>query len=337
MGQLASGETAIGCSLGLSTRVAMAPIEDLQARDLEWISDFVMQQMVIMLRPMMEHLQQTDTAVDYAQHAVKRLNMDISEVRTDLERTNKYLAILRQGLGVQNEGRCVLQHAVENATRAAKRLDEQMDGLLDAMRSTEGTISSLSADARGAGAKHDDLARQVAENVARIEDLNVKVLQRELRELRRQQIGGLASKFPEDTAGGCTSLPPSSQGCRALGAAETSWPQKRGFTPLEVGSGGGKGIRGSVGENSCGASPEIVGDDAGPFAGAHALGSDRYSDRYGGSTDEPASASSRLPLLTAARQGAVARPPEGSYNESRWRFSATMTDRTAKPSSRGDT
>merc|ERR1712232_1472436 len=218
MGQLASGETAIGCSLGLSTRVAMAPIEDLQARDLEWISDFVMQQMVIMLRPMMEHLQQTDTAVDYAQHAVKRLNMDISEVRTDLERTNKYLAILRQGLGVQNEGRCVLQHAVENA-----------------MRSTEGTISSLSADARGAGAKHDDLACQVAENVARIEDLNVKVLQRELRELRRQQIGGLASKFPEDTAGGCTSLPPSSQGCRALGAAETSWPQKRGFTPLEVG------------------------------------------------------------------------------------------------------
>jgi len=387
----------------------MAPIEDLQSRDLEWISDFVMQQMVIMLRPMMEHLQQTDTAVDYAQHAVQRLNMDISEVRTDLERTNKYLAILRQGLGVQNEGRCVLQRAVENATRATKRLDEQMEGVLDAMRGTEGAISGLSTDARGAGAKHDDLARQVTENATRIEDLQAKVertsgdanalrdtvlssearlevWQRELRELRRQQIGELrvASKFPEDKTSGCTSVPPSSQGCRALGAAESSWPQKKSFTPIEsylsaaAGSGppgagssqqskrmsrvsigastkpslltqdhlefgaappqprgsSRAGIWGGVGESSCSASREAGGDDGWPFGGAHALNSDHFNDRFGGGADEPASASSRLPLLAVARQGAVARPPENGYSGSRWRFSATMNDRS---SSRGGT
>jgi hypothetical protein len=330
----------------------MAPTEDLQARDLEWISDFAMQQMVIMLRPMMEHLQQTDSAVDCAQHAVQRLNMDISEVRTDLERTNKYLAILRQGLGVQNEGRCVLQGAIENNTRVTKRLDEQME-----------------------------------------------VCQREVRELRRQQLHqiNVVSKFSEDKAAACTSVPPSAQSCRAaLGAVESSWPQKKGFTPLDVGgvsakdsSAGGSsqqskrmgrvssgasakpssllsqehhlefsgapatrgnsraGIWGGVGESSCSASSEIItGDDAGPFAGAHPLGSDRYndrygSDRYGSGADEPA-ASSRLPLLAAAARGpaaatAIARPPDNGYSESRWRFSATMHDRSTGPSSRGGT
>merc|ERR1719197_2131344 len=100
---------------------------------------------MIMLRPIMDSLQQTDATVDYAQRAVQRLSIDIAEVRGDLERTNKYLAILRQGLGVQNEGRCVLQRGLENSQRTAKRLDEQMDSVLGVMRSVDESISQLRA------------------------------------------------------------------------------------------------------------------------------------------------------------------------------------------------
>jgi len=371
----------------------MAPIEDLQSRDLAWISDFVMQQMVIMLRPMMEHLQQTDATVDYTQHTVQRLSMDVSEVRSDLERTNKYLAILRQGLGVQNEGRCVLQRGVEGATRAAKRLDEQMEGVLNVMRGMEGTVGRLTSDVRNAGTKHDELARQVTESTSVLDDIQAKVerasndahvlkdsllssearlevWQRELRELRRQQLG-IGAKL-EDKTGGCPP-PPSSQGCRALGSAETSWPQKKSLNPIEVCAGGGKDGA-SFTSATGGSDRNVVGPDrlggggsqqskrmsrassaskgtslltqdhldlggAPPRSSSHAgiwngvdNGGIDGDDGIIGGPDDGSSSSSRLPLLAAARQPGVGRPQEGGYSEGpRLRFSATMV----KPPSRG--
>jgi hypothetical protein len=81
----------------------MAPIEDLQSRDLAWISDFVMQQVAIMMHPVMDHLEQTDEAADYTQRAVEQLGTDVAELRNDLERTNKYLGILGRALGCRTK------------------------------------------------------------------------------------------------------------------------------------------------------------------------------------------------------------------------------------------
>merc|ERR1740127_419916 len=108
----------------------------------------------------MEHLQQTDAAVDYAQRAAQRISMDVSEVRGDMERTNKYLGILRQGLGVQNEGKCMLQRSLDGTTRIAKRLDDQMQSMLSVVRGVEDSIGQLYADMRGAGTRQEDLAKQ---------------------------------------------------------------------------------------------------------------------------------------------------------------------------------
>jgi len=191
---------------------AMAPIEDLHSRDLAWISEFVMQQMVIMMRPLLDHLQQTDVTVDYTQEAVQRLCVDMSEVRGDIERTNKYLSILRQGLGVHNESKCMLQRGIDTSTRTLKRLDDQMDNLLGVIRGMEDSISQIGADMRGAGAKHEELSKLLVEKSSHMEDLQAKVervcsdahsmkdgfmnnearlevWQRELRELRRGQLG----------------------------------------------------------------------------------------------------------------------------------------------------
>lgn len=220
----------------------MAPIEDLQSRDLAWISDFVMQQVAIMMHPVMDHLEQTDEAADYTQRAVEQLGTDITELRNDLERTNKYLGILRQGLGMQNESRCVLQRSVESTTRTVGRLDDNMDNLVGITRRVEDSISQISLEMRGVGQKHIELTKQATESSASIEDLHAKietitidnhaikddlrsneahfeVLQRDLRELRRGQFG-----IAQDKTG--RQQPSSSHGCRATGHNDT-WPQKK--------------------------------------------------------------------------------------------------------------
>lgn len=51
-----------------------------------------------MMRPIMEHLQQTESSVDYTQRQVNRVSLELTEVKADVDRTNKYLAILRQAL-----------------------------------------------------------------------------------------------------------------------------------------------------------------------------------------------------------------------------------------------
>merc|ERR1719221_2523786 len=148
--------------------------------------------------------------------------MEVTEVRSDVERSNKYLAILRQGLGVQNEGRCMLQRSLESTTRMTKRLDDQMESMLGVMRGLEDSIAQLHSDMRSAGSKQDDLAKQVSWSTSTLEDLLAKVecvcndthsvkddllssearhevWQLELRELRRNMLG-LAPKL-EDKAG----------------------------------------------------------------------------------------------------------------------------------------
>ncbi|CAK9009992.1 unnamed protein product [Durusdinium trenchii] len=130
-----------------------------------------------MMRPMMDHLQQTDNSVDYAQRQVNRISMDLAEVKADVDRTNKYLAILRQGLGVQNEGKCVLQRSLESNTRTVKRLDEQMESLLTALdrdlcKALPPQNDKRLMDQRWSG---KELSQKVSEHTITIDDLQAKV------------------------------------------------------------------------------------------------------------------------------------------------------------------
>lgn len=353
----------------------MAPVEDLQARDLAWISDFVMQQVAIMMHPVMDHLEQTDEAADYTQRAVEQLGTDITELRNDLERTNKYLGILRQGLGMQNESRCVLQRSVESTTRTVGRLDDNMDNLVGIVRRVEDTISQMNLEMRGVGTKHCELAKQVAESTASVEDLRAKietvtidnhalkddlrnnearleVWQRDLRELRRSQLG-IAPKFEEKPG---RQQPSSSQGCR--GTAE-SWPQKKSLastasvdcvnhnqccsTP-ESGDGDSKHKRMSVGSSSrrgllqpelkLGSLPSRSSSQAVLYESVHvnAMEADDsiFSSHPSNNVVDETTPSSRLPLL--AKQPSGTRPPDGAYHSSlRLRFSETL----ARQPSRG--
>lgn len=247
--------------------VTMAPLEDFHSRDLAWISEFVMQQVIIMMRPMMEQMQQTDASVDYAHRSVQRLGADISEVRGDVERTNKCLTILRQGLGVQNESKCMLQRGLDSSTRTAKRLDDQMDSMLTVIRGLEDSISQICTDMRGAGIKHEELAKLVAEKSSNMEDLQAKVervstdahsmkdgllssearlevWQRELRDIRRIQ-HGMVPKFDDKTGRPLQS----SRGA----AVPDSWPQKKHF-PTSADLGGAPAAASSPGSAANGIS-----------------------------------------------------------------------------------
>lgn len=329
----------------------MAPIEDLQSRDLAWISDFVMQQMVIMMRPLLDHLQQTEMTVEYVQQAVQRLCVDMSEVHGDVERSNKYLGILRQGLGVQNESKCMMQRGIDSSARTCKRLDDQMDSMMVVIRGMEDSLSQVYADMRGAGAKHEELSKVVAEESSNIEDLQAKlervcndahsmkdgfvnnearleVWQRELRELRWGQLGqlGVVSKLEDKTG-----RQSSSRGCG--GAVPDSWPQKKNFTtnPTDIGLGGGNA---STASTSSGANMNDIcsGKRLGRANGSvqarlqQDLGIIASTDDGPiAAGDEAAPSSSRLPLLAACKASSVTRPPEGSYTTApRLRFSETM-------------
>jgi len=353
----------------------MAPIEDLQARDLAWISDFVMQQVAIMMHPVMDHLEQTDEAADYTQRAVEQLGTDITELRNDLERTNKYLGILRQGLGMQNESRCVLQRSVESTTRTVGRLDDNMENLVGIVRRVEDSVSQISLEMRGAGQKHCELLKQATESSASIEDLHAKietmtidnhalkddlrnnearleVWQRDLRELRRSQLG-IAPKFEEKTG---RQQPSSSQGCRGTGMMDT-WPQKKSLastasvdcvnqccsTPesgdeqkhKRMGGVGSASRRGLLQpELKLGSLPSRSSSQAVLYESIHASGMEADDSIFASHTStnvaDESTPSSRLPLL--AKQPSATRPPDGAYHSSlRLRFSETL----ARQPSRG--
>lgn len=366
----------------------MAPLEDLHSRDLAWISEFVSQQMVIMLRPMMDHLQQTDAAVDYMQRVVQRLGMDISEVRSDVERTNKCLAILRQGLGVQNEGKCVLQRNIEGTTRTVKRLDDQMESLVQVMRGVEDSIGQMCADLRVDRNKQEDIAKQVSASSVLLDEVQAKmekmsneahsvrddllrndarleVWQRELRELRRNQLGMVQTKMEDSNKAG--RAPPSSQSRR-----DDNWPQKKSFAPVDVdkssgnaGAGGFTSVNTTFGEttsSSCGSSQQSkrisrMGSGSGNrllqqehleigvlarnsvpvWGGLEGEGPalDEGAGAGGAVVGDESPAGSRLPLLSAATRqqgmGASRAPDRGSAEGPRLRFTATL----ANPPSRG--
>jgi len=357
----------------------MAPVEDLQSRDLAWISDFVMQQVAIMMHPVMDHLEQTDEAADYTQRAVEQLSTDMAELRNDLERTNKYLGILRQGLGMQNESRCVLQRSVESTTRTVGRLDDNMDNLVGIVRRAEDNIGQITSEMRGVSQKHTELAKNALESAASIEDLHSKmeiismdshnlkddlrssearleVWQRELRELRRSQLG-IAPKFEEKTG---RQQPSSSQGCRGT-AATDSWPQKKSLASASVELTGGDLHRtsstpdsgeGATGETikskrmgrqssattkhrgllqpelKLGALPSRSSSQAVLYDSIHTNAmeaDDSIFNSHSSAAQLPdeTTPSSRLPLL--AKQPSGNRPPDGAYHSSlRLRFSETL-------------
>mmetsp|Transcript_69395 Transcript_69395/g.136177 ORF Transcript_69395/g.136177 Transcript_69395/m.136177 type:complete len:345 (+) Transcript_69395:74-1108(+) len=341
----------------------MAPLEDLQSRDLAWISDFVMQQMVLMLRPMMDHLQETDAACDYAQRMVDRLSMDVSEVRSDLERTNKYMAILRQGMGVQNEGKAVLQRTTEGTARTVKRLDDQMEGLLAVVRSVEDSLGHVSQEARVEKGKQEELLKQVQAQVHTCDDLQVRVermakeshaikddvlsnearievMQRELRELRRGQLG-VAPKLEGDVG----RPPPAAQSRGAPAVDQAPWPDKKKLAAYVEPLGAGKGEGGFPG-------PSAFGDSLGNRSGSsqqskregvvrvgsagalrlHQDGEDACGlngSTSAGDDSNGVTGGARLPLLAAgSRQGMASR---GADAAPRLRFTATLS----KPESRG--
>lgn len=343
----------------------MAPTEDLQSRDLAWISDFVMEQVMIMLRPMMDHLQQTDNSVDYVQRQVHRVSMDVTELRGDMERTNKYLSILRQGLGVQSEGKFVLQRGLEGNTRTVKRLDEQMESLLAVLRGVEDSYSTLCSDFRRANTRHDELLNRVNEKNHILDALQAKVeriatdtnswkedvlnsdarleaagWQRELRELRGPAVR-LVPKMEEKAV----RAPPSAQNVKA---SADPWTHKKTYASVEVsGSAGGSApvayaagsSLGDSASNHSGSSQQSkrvsrAGSSSSCARILHAEQPEQPPEQtclVSAAAADEAHENSRLPIL-AARPG-VARPAGRTAGTEgpRLRFTATMTN----PPSRG--
>lgn len=311
----------------------MAPLDDLESRDLAWISDFVMQQVVIMLGPMVEHLQETDAACDHAQRMVQQVSMDVSEVRGDLERTNKYLTILRQGLGVQSETRI----------RTVKRLDDQMESMLTICRGSEDFIRQLTTDAQSDKRRHEDLATEVSASATSLKELQgsvellscetlavkdgllssearLEVSQRELRELRRGQLN-MTSKLEDKSV-----WPPTpSQSGKVVDAAP--WTQKKSFSaavePLSATAGGSPPALntgsnfGETGSSHSGSRQESkrlsrVSSGTGPNpVGIGGLGNSLGgSTNASGSVDEAAATPSRLPALSSTRPVGTTRPED---------------------------
>lgn len=153
----------------------MAPLENLRSQDLAWVSDFVREQTVLALQPFLEHLQDTDEAIAATQHAVHRLSKDVSDLNGDVERATKCLSILRQGLGVQNENRCVMEKDLETVARAVRHVDERLDEVLEAIPTMEQGIEGLCTDLSATASKHDDVAKDTAENAQMLKKLQAKL------------------------------------------------------------------------------------------------------------------------------------------------------------------
>jgi len=197
----------------------MAPLEDFNARDLAWISDFVREQLVMFLQPLMEHVQERDATVEYMQNAVRRLSINVSEMESELDHTSQCVAILRQGLGVQSERRCAMQLDLEKAMEKVEHFESQMGSLL----SVDKQWQMLSADMDKVNAKQKesdiivrDLETGQANNTAHIEDC-----WRDLRRLQKLQFDALPQV--DDRAGGFMSSSSKRQSTR------DTWMQQKSF------------------------------------------------------------------------------------------------------------
>jgi len=316
----------------------MAPIEGLHSRDLAWISEFVMQQVTLMMRPIMEQLDETDATFDYVQRAVDSLSSDMSRLESDLGRTNKNLAILRQGLGVQNEGRCMLQRDVENTTLTVKHLDGQIESLRAIMPGMDENIRSLGSGIRTTSVKHEELAKQVVDNVATIEELQVKVEQllNDAHFMKDERLNndrfqlGIGAKLDDQAGRGLHSS--------QLGWASNKdpWLQKKNLVLPEDAKGLSRPGLKSLQERT----PGVVGRSSSGSAfwrgadGSQGQESSSEPQRPGGgggaAGEELSPANPRLPPLAKPY---MSRPSDGAVvaAEPRPRFPETM----AKPPSRG--
>jgi hypothetical protein len=228
---------------------------------------------------------------------------------------------------------------------------------------------------RSVNAKHTELLKQATESSATLADLQSKieiisvdnlnlkdefrnsearleVWQRDLRELRRNQLG-IGSKFEEKTG---RQQPSSSQGCRGTPATDT-WPQKKGLastasvdlcgkecsTPESDGDQKHKRM-GRVGSASrrgllqpelkLGSLPSRSSSKAVLYESIGIGSSEADDSLFGGhpnhSVAEEPTSSSRLPLL--AKQPSASRPNDATYAAGlRLRFSETL----ARQPSRG--
>lgn len=219
----------------------MAPLEDETGINLPWISEFVTQQVLITMRPILDHMQHADAAVDYTQRGVQELSREISELQCEVDRTNKYLVMMRQGLGIQNESHCSLKVGVENTTKRVKRMEDQIEELVGGFFGIKDSVGSMILEVRGVQTKHDEMATHIVENISLAEDLRKKLetvildsqgfralrddlynndarLERQLRELRQDRLG--ISKLEEEFVPSCSQH--SSQSCRS-----GEWPVRK--------------------------------------------------------------------------------------------------------------
>mmetsp|Transcript_89006 Transcript_89006/g.265516 ORF Transcript_89006/g.265516 Transcript_89006/m.265516 type:complete len:331 (+) Transcript_89006:128-1120(+) len=320
----------------------MAPVEDLESRDLAWISDFVMQQMVIMLRPLMDHLQQSDLEVEHTQRMVQQLSSSLNEVQRDVERSSKCLGILRQGLGAQNESRCALRYDLEGQMQSVKHLDEQMESLLRMTRSMEDSVSQQASELARLASHQDAQTKRTAESTVALEELQAKVEAalkdaqaakdgllgvegrlRELRDLRCGSVGGekvepwLQKKpFPSADIGGNGT---GTSFVSAKGLVEPGGSQPGSKQLGRVGSGSG---RGSLGQQ------EHLEFDTRPRSSSRTMmwGKVNGGDAEDGTLVSLApDAESKLPVLVAKRPGASGAPDRIPAEAPRLRFTATMS------------
>jgi hypothetical protein len=254
-----------------------------------------------------------------------------------------------------------------------------MDNLIGIVRRVEDSMNQMNIDVRGVGTKHCELAKQVTESSAGLEDMHAKiesllvdnhalkddlrnnearmeVWQKDLRELRRSQLG-IAPKFEEKTG---RQQPSSSQGCRGGNPTDT-WPQTKksilssasvegsanqccstpesgdGDNPKHkrmgrVNSASRRGLLQP--ELKLGSLPSRSSSQAVLYESIHASPMEAedsiFSSHASSAQQDETTPSSRLPLL--AKQPSGTRPPEGAYHSGlRLRFSETL----ARQPSRG--
>lgn len=263
-----------------------------------------------MLRPIIDHLQQAEASVDYTQRSVEQLSGDVSELRCDVARTNKYLTTMRQGLGAQNASHCSLKLGLENTASSVRCMDDDVKQLAGRFLGMQDDVESVTYEVRAVRIKHDDVAAHVVENVSLVEDLqkkletvvldtqgfkvltddlnnNVARVERELRELRRDRLSAVLKLEEESVTNGRSEH--SSQSCRS-----GEWSAKK--NSLHSKTGGNSGTLNNSG--SCDAGSGQSKRTARGGSGRLQQLDDSTCHHVPGATIEEASPRSRLPLLT---------------------------------------
>merc|ERR1712137_661416 len=269
-----------------------------------------MEQVCIMLRPIIDHLQQADASVDYTQRSVEQLSGDVSELRCDIARTNKYLTTIRQGLGAQNASHCSLKLGFENTASSVRCMEDDVKQLAGRFLAMRDDVESVTCEVHAVQIKHDDVATHVVENVSLVDDLqkklemvvldtqafkvltddlhhNVARVEREIRELRRDRLSAVPKLEEESVTNGRSEH--SSQSCRS-----GEWSAKK--NPLHGKAGSNSGTFNNSGNCDPGSGQSKR--TARACSGRLQQFDDSSRHHVSGATIEEASPRSRLPLLT---------------------------------------